>query len=198
MTFIQNLKLSVPSKVVLIGASTGGPGQLEKIIKSIPKLNRTSIIIAQHMAIGFMHSFSKRLQEYNINDISVAKNDTYLQSSNIYLCCGKTTISKNNFGLIFSQEPSSKNSFNPDINKLFNSFTPFTKDIEILSVILTGIGDDGVEGCKALGLNGCVCLTESEKSAIVDGMPSRARKEVQDIRVLNIDEIAEVIREFCN
>ncbi len=44
-----------------------------------------------------------------------------------------------------------------------------------MGVILTGIGDDGVDGCKELSLSGCTCLTETEQSAIVDGMTSRSK-----------------------
>ncbi|MDD2449035.1 MAG: chemotaxis protein CheB, partial [Sulfurimonas sp.] len=58
-----NMSYRVPKKIVLIAASTGGPGQIEKIIKALPKLNDTSIVIAQHMVVGFMDSFAKRLNE---------------------------------------------------------------------------------------------------------------------------------------
>lgn len=198
MIYIQNLKLSIPSKIVLIGASSGGPGQIEKIIKALPKLNNTSIIIAQHMAVGFMNSFAKRLQENSVNIVSVANNDSSLESGHIYACCGDIKIYKEKSKLYFSKKSLVVYKFNPDINILFNSFTPFADDIEILSVILTGIGDDGVQACSALSLKGSSCITESEESAIVDGMPSRARSEVQNIKVFDMDKIIIEIKEFCN
>jgi two-component system chemotaxis response regulator CheB len=197
MTYTLNLKYLKPSKIVLIGASTGGPGQIEKIVNALPLLQSTTIVIAQHMAVGFMQSFAKRLQENHLNSISVANDQEYLENANIYVCCGATTISKNSSGYIFSQAKSPVNAFNPDINTLFNSFVPYSKDFDILSVILTGIGQDGVEACKILGQNGSSCITESQSSAIVDGMPSRARKEVKDIKVLDIAQIVDSIKEFC-
>jgi two-component system chemotaxis response regulator CheB len=105
---------------------------------------------------------------------------------------------QNHSGLIFSNTPSDENTYNPNINILFHSLVPFAKNIEIMSVILTGIGEDGVNGCNELGLNGSTCLTETEQSAIVDGMPSRARKEVANIQALNMEEITQKIKEFCN
>lgn len=192
------MKHSTPSKIVLIGASTGGPGQIEKIINALPKLHDTTVIVAQHMAVGFMSSFAKRLQENHVNTIAIAQNNDILQSDRIYVCCGLTQISKRGSEIIFSQEKSPQNSFNPDINNLFNSFITFTKEIEILSVILTGIGHDGVEACKRLSEGGSVCITESENSAIVDGMPSRARKEIQNIKVQDINDIVDSIKEFCS
>ncbi len=197
MIYTLNLKHSVPKKIVLIGASTGGPGQIEKIINSLPLLSNTSVVIAQHMAEGFLESFTKRLQEHSSNTISLIKNKDTLCSGVIYVSSGYTAACKNGYDIEFSQHVQPHNSFNPDINILFNSFVPFTYEIEILSVILTGIGDDGVDGCKNLSLHGSICVTESEKSAIVDGMPNRARKVVQNIKVHDITEIVQVIKEFC-
>jgi two-component system, chemotaxis family, protein-glutamate methylesterase/glutaminase len=195
---MQNLKHSIPRKIVLIGASTGGPGQIEKIVNALPSLHSTSIVIAQHMAVGFMPSFAKRLQENHMNSITLAQNNDYLENGKIYVCCGATSINKNGSDYIFSQRKSPENAFNPDINTLFHSFIPYSNNFDILSVILTGIGHDGIDACKILGQNGSSCITESESSAIVDGMPSRARKEVKDIQVLDIAQIVDSIKEFCS
>ncbi len=187
----------MPKKIVLIGASTGGPGQIEKIVLALDELHDVTMVIAQHMAIGFTPSFAKRLQDRSKNQVSVIQNNESLESGRVYLCCGRTSLYKNANALMFSQSESPRNSFNPDINVLFNSFVPFTNDFEILSVILTGIGSDGVEACKSLSEKGASCLTESEKSAIVDGMPSRARKEVKNVKVQEMNEIVLTIKEFC-
>jgi len=192
------MSFRVPKKIVLIAASTGGPGQIEKIIKELPKLSDTSIVIAQHMVVGFMDSFAKRLDEDPTNSIIVANDKIYLESAKIYVCSGSTRVSKDSYGIIFNKKDSNINSFNPDINYIFNSFLPFTKEIKFLSVILTGIGADGVEACRTLQENGSLCLTESQESAIVDGMPSRARKEIKDIKILDIKEIIQTIKEFCS
>lgn len=193
------IKHFIPNKIVLIGASTGGPGQIEKIIKELPILNNSAIIIAQHMSSGFMHSFSKQLQAYNENTILVAQNNEYLEVGKIYTCCGDIKLEKNNQGIFFiKKELSDKTSFNPDINKVFNSFVNISGNIEILCVILTGIGRDGVEACQALSLKGCTTITESEESAIVDGMPSKAREEVNGIKIMDIEEIAKKIKGFCS
>ncbi len=197
MNSIDNLKLSVPKKIILIGASTGGPGQIQKIINAIPELHNTSVIIAQHMVEGFIASFANRLQNNTQNSISVIHNRQKFESSHIYLCEGETQIKRSGFELEFTHKPVCNNSFNPDINTLFNSFIPLCKDADILSIILTGIGDDGVNACKDLSLNGATCVTESSKSAIVDGMPSRARLLVPNVEVQDIESIVKTIHEFC-
>lgn len=192
------MKHSALKKIVLIGASTGGPGQIEKIIRSLELLDNTTVIIAQHMAIDFIPSFVKRLQEHSINPIEMAMNKSLIKPANIYFCHGMTTIKKDSYGLNFSVESSQEYKYNPDINTVFNSFVQFAKDIDIFAVILTGIGDDGVEGCKQLAMAGARAITQNEESAIVDGMPSRARKEVPNIEISNIETIREKIKGFCS
>ncbi|WP_324170954.1 chemotaxis protein CheB [Sulfurimonas sp.] len=194
----KKMKHSIPRKILLIGASTGGPGQIEKIIKELSILNDSAIVIAQHMTSGFMSSFSKQLQTYSENTISVAQNNEYLQVGKIYTCCGDIKLEKDNQGIFFiKKELLHMTDFNPDINKVFNSFVNISENIEIFCVILTGIGRDGVDACQALSLKGHYTLTESENSAIVDGMPSRARAEVKDIHIMDIENITKKIKEFC-
>lgn len=192
------MKSHNPRKIVLIGASTGGPGQIEKIVSSLPLLNDTAVIIAQHMSMDFIPSFTKRLKELSANNISMVSNDTLVESGNIYLCHGITSVKKEGYGLKFNVESSKQYKYNPDINTVFNSFIPFAQELEIVGIILTGIGDDGVEGCKQLSLRGVRTITQDEKSAIVDGMPSRARKEIQNIEIADITRIKEKIRNFCS
>lgn len=198
MTFTLNLKHLEPSKIVLIGASTGGPGQIQKIITALPELKDTTLIIAQHMVNGFIPSFMSRLKEHTKNSVSMAEDNQVVMSGYVYLCDGHTRVIKNTYNFLFSHAPSQENTYNPDINILFHSLVPLTQGIKILAVILTGIGDDGVSGCKELSLNGSICLTETEQSAIVDGMTSRARQTVPKIKALTIQEIIQTIKEFCS
>lgn len=187
-----------PHKIVIIGASTGGPGQIEKIVVSLDKLYDTTVIIAQHMAADFIPSFVKRLQQNSKNQVSLALHDAKVEVGTIYLCSGITTLKRDNYRAFFSVLSPLENRYNPDIDSVFKSITPFVCEAKILGVILTGIGDDGVEGCKELSRLGASVMTQDAKSAIVDGMPSRARKEINGIKIGNIEEIREQIREFCS
>jgi len=173
-------------KIALIAASTGGPKKISKIISSLGVLKESSVIIAQHMAKDFLESFSKELNKISKNNVLIAQNNMKIQKGNIYICEEKT-YQKNG---VFIKEKS--NHFNPDINTLFNSFIGVNS--EILGVILTGIGDDGVDGCVSLSQNGAICITETKKSAIIDGMPFRARE--RNIPAFDFDEIVTKIVEF--
>ena len=186
----------IPKKILLIGASTGGPGQIEKIISSLPLLKSTSIIIAQHMVEGFQESFASRLQQTTKNRVYLIKDKQNFEPNSIYIAQGITSIDTSSHSFVISKI--SKDSYNPDINTLFHSFAPLSKHTKILSVILTGIGSDGVNACVELAKHSVPCITESEKSAIVDGMPNRARALVPNIKVYDMDEIIRKISDFCN
>ena len=147
------------------------------------------------MVEGFLDSFALRLQENTKNILKIVKGEQRLEVSTIYVCEGTLKLDSRK---TFKQETILKNSYNPDINTLFNSFVPFSKDFEILAVILTGIGSDGVEACINLSKNGATCITESEDSAIVDGMPHKARALVPNIKVYDINQIVNKIKDFCD
>jgi len=191
---MQHLKLK---KIVLIGASTGGPGQIKRIVQALLSLNNCSIIIAQHMADGFLESFISNLNKDTINSVKMADAEKMLLNNSIYVCEKSMSIGQTPDGLSFKKQIHAANSFNPNINMLFNSFVELSQKIEILSVILTGIGNDGVDACVKLSKNGVRCITETHKSAIIDGMPSRARELVANIEAYDIDEITKIICEFC-
>ena len=148
------------------------------------------------MVEGFLESFASRLQETTKNTVSIIHNNQTLESSMIYVAQGLTTLEIKT--KIFKTIKSPMNTYNPDINSLFNSFVGLTHETKILCVILTGIGDDGVHACLQLKKGGADCITQSQESAIVDGMPSRARELVPDIKVYDMEDIVKKISEFCD
>lgn len=191
------MKHSVLKKIVLIGSSTGGPGQISKIIKSLPLLHNTSVIIAQHMVDGFLESFAQNLQRSAHNSVTIVNKKICLKAGEIYVCEGETEVELENDTFVFMYSKYVKHGYNPNINTLFNSFSSLVHKIEILAVILTGIGDDGVEACANLSKNSVRCITETSESAIVDGMPGRARAMIPDIEAHDIKTIVNIISGFC-
>jgi two-component system chemotaxis response regulator CheB len=196
---MQNSNSLELKKVVLIGASTGGPGEIEKIVKSLISLHQTAFVIAQHMSKEFMPSFIKRLSSYTQNQIFLTEDETQLKSGNIYFCRDLSSIQKRYGKLVFHVNSSHPSIYNPNINFLFNSFVSYASEMELFCIVLTGIGDDGVAGCSNLRMRGVRCATQSKNCAIVDGMPSRVRAIVKDIEIYDsTQEIIQEIERFCS
>ncbi|HFB54170.1 MAG TPA: chemotaxis protein CheB, partial [Sulfurimonas autotrophica] len=163
----------------------------------LPVMRNTSVVIAQHMVDGFLESFAQNLQHSAHNDVSIVNKKISLRGAEIYVCEGETEVQQENGTFVFVHSDSAKHGYNPNINTLFNSFLTLAHKVEILAVILTGIGDDGVEACVNLSKNSARCITETSKSAIVDGMPGRARVMVPDIEAYDIKTIVNIISGFC-
>ncbi len=183
-------------KVVLIAASTGGPGELEKILKKLVLLRECSIVIAQHMAKEFLPSFAKRLGEHTTPKVHLIEDGSRLNEGEIFVADAITTLSSD---LRFIKRPSDSSSiYNPSIDAILGSFAPHAQDLKILCVVLTGIGSDGFLGAYALSQEGVRVLTQSSDEAIVDGMPARIRDGIKEAKVLKTEEIITEIVRFCS
>ena len=183
-------------KLILIGASTGGPAHIEKILCALDDLHETAIVIAQHMGADFLPSFVKRLGEKSKQNILLAQDDTFIACNTIYITSNNCAFVATSQGLKFHVSKAENAHFNPDINHLFFSALPLIGRYKLLPILLTGIGDDGVNGCSALAEKGVQCIAESEKSAIVYGIPARAKERVQAVQIKDLNEIISLIHTF--
>ena len=184
------------TKIVLIGASTGGPGHLKRILSVLPSSFKASVVIAQHMNSAFIPSFISQFQSELPLKVSSIDQTRDLEPSHVYFCPMNCVLHKNHFNVGVEPRPELQTPYNPNVDTLFLSAVPFVKDAEILAVLLTGIGHDGANGLSELQKNGALCIAESEKSAIVYGMPKRAVEINPKIISKPLDDIVEIIKQF--
>ena len=183
-------------KLILIGASTGGPGHIKKLLKDI-KLNGAIVVIAQHMNKMFINSFVTQIgRECNLN-VEILSEKTNLKENIVYICDQNFEMAKT---LPVCAKPQSeiKTIYTPNVDVLFNSGTQIAKNVNLLAILLTGIGDDGAAGLDKLYKAGAKCIAENEESAIVYGMPKRAKELNQNLKSLNLMMIRKELEEFLN
>jgi two-component system, chemotaxis family, protein-glutamate methylesterase/glutaminase len=190
------LKPLEPEKLVLIGASTGGPAHIEKILRALTADTLATFIVAQHMGAAYLPSFTKQLNEKCDISVALLQAGSTLERGVAYIATGKPQIVEKNGSLMVSDIVEVHANYNPDINHLFEIFSPYCSHRRILGIILTGIGDDGARGCAQLASQGARCIAESAESAIVYGMPMRAKEQVVGIEVHPLHRIIEIVREF--
>lgn len=183
-------------KLVLIGASTGGPGQLKKLFCDLKSDLKVPIIVAQHMGKVFIPSFVEHFKNsINAPIFGVDKAMT-LNSGGIYICHQNIKITSTNpINISLSYD---ETIYNPNINILFNMQEALAKDLDILAILLTGIGDDGALGLANLAKFGASVVGESEESAIVYGMPKKAKELISSLDMLSIDEIKMKLQKFVD
>ncbi|MFK5882034.1 MAG: CheB methylesterase domain-containing protein [Sulfurospirillum sp.] len=182
-------------KLILIGASTGGPGQIQKIVQSIRQKKDTAVIIAQHMQSSYLSSFASQLDRNSPISVIISKKDLTIKTDTIYVLGNNFEIKNRGRNLVFDKYHQQL-SYSPNIDLLFNSVSNLQKKPNIMCIVLTGIGDDGAKGALSLAKIGAICINESESSSIVYGMPKAASELNPSAKQLGIDEICNEIRSF--
>lgn len=185
------------TKVIFIGASTGGPPAIQKILSSLPPNLPAPIVIAQHMPKTFTGAFASRLNTICGIRVKEASDGEQLQNSVAYICPGdhQTKVLRRLDGVCtfsISSNAIEKDQFAPCINTLFFSAAKeFSHNA--IGIILTGMGEDGVRGLKNIKLMGGLTIAQDRSSSVVYGMPKAAIEQQAAVRILHLDEIANEI-----
>lgn len=171
-----------PSKLVMeaigIGISTGGPNALGELIPALPGDLPVPVLVVQHMPPGFTASLAEHLAKRSTLRVREAKEGESLQPGTVYLAPGgqhmvvRSRRNEDGTSLRFiglNQNPP-EHSCRPSVDVLFRSMAAHFEG-GVLAVVMTGMGSDGAEGVRALKRRHCHCLTQSEDSCVVYGMP---------------------------
>jgi len=156
-------------KCIVIGSSTGGPSALEEVITNLPSDLRAIVIIAQHIGASSARSMAERLNEMGGMPVSILEEGDDLKESHVYVVPGKTHFFVIGPDLVARLLPSDKRP-SPSIDMAFTSvaehFGPDT-----IGVVLTGMGEDGTIGAKAIQQLGGTVIAQDEDSSVIYGMP---------------------------
>lgn len=160
--------------VVLIGSSTGGPPALESVLTKIPADFPLPIVVAQHMPEIFTRSLAGRLDEMCALTVVLGEQGMSLFPGTVYISPGgwHTRIARKvggRYRIEVSPEPADA-LYKPSVNELFKSAAARTGG-RALAVVLTGMGEDGLEGARPLHAAGGVILGQDMESCVVYGMP---------------------------
>ena len=166
------------SNLIVIGTSTGGPRTLKAILKHLPKDFPSPILMVQHLDAFFMTQLSKSLNQICQIEVKIPENGEKIHPGTAYLSPGgkhmKVVLRKSVPHIkTFVGKP--VNFCMPSVDVLFFSAAEVYKD-GTLGVLLTGLGDDGAAGLKAIKSIGGKTVAESEETCVVYGMPKAAVK----------------------
>lgn len=177
---------------IVLGASTGGPRAIEKILVQLPKNLTVPLVIAQHMPASFVASFASRLDQLIPLNVVVAVKAMPLIAGNVYLAPGDMNLIVelvDNVVVFGETEEQFKAYNNPSIDGLMLSIAKVYKD-RAIGVVLTGMGKDGAIGLKAIKEIGGYAIAQSKESCIVYGMPRAAMNNGAVHQLVHLDEIA--------
>ncbi len=182
--------------VCVIGVSTGGPDALNKIIPQFPENFPIPILLVQHMPPHFTKSLAESLDKKSLLTIKEAQENDPVVPGTIYIAQGgKHMVLKMAQGkaVIGINDWPAENSCKPSVDVLFRSVAEYWGDSGVLAVILTGMGSDGLNGVSILKKKRCFCITQSESSCVVYGMPKSVDEAKLSDRSVHLDSIASEI-----
>ena len=184
-------------RIVVIGASTGGPRALTRVIPALPADLRAAVVIAQHMPEGFTATLAERLDRRSPLSVREAHDGDILDPGTVHVAPGRREMRVARRGDRLAADirhPESRALNQPSADVLLRSVASTVGD-RALGVVLTGMGEDGAAGCRALREAGGTVIAESEETAVIYGMPRAARPFAH--HVLPLDRIAETITRLC-
>lgn len=188
--------ISTDFKVILIGASTGGPRALAELLPALTLATEAPILIVQHLPLGFTQSLAENLQRQSEWPVLEAEPDQPILSRHIYLAPGgrHLTLKYQPPGTLTAHltDDPPESGCRPSASVLFRSAAP-TLGREALAIILTGMGNDGAAGLQTLHRAGGFVIAQDEPTSVVWGMPGSAVAASAVDRVLPIDLIADQV-----
>ena len=182
-------------KVVAVGASTGGPPVLERILAQMPETFSLPILIVQHMAPGFIAGLAEWLGRKSPLPVHVALNGGVVRPGHVYLAPDGAQMKVEASGKLLCTGDAPENGLRPSVSYLFRSIADvFGK--EAVGVLLTGMGRDGASDLMRMKEKGAVTIAQDEESSAVFGMPGEAVRINAAQYVLPPDRIASILAGF--
>jgi len=160
--------------LVLVGSSTGGPPALEALLVPLQATFPWPILIAQHMPAGFTGPLAKRLDAICAVNVIEATGPQLMQPGCAYIGRGDADIvvSRRPAGLVVMSVPARANyPWHPSTDRLVRSALEHVEPIQLIGVLLTGMGNDGAAAMAEMYSKGGRTIAEAEETAVVWGMP---------------------------
>lgn len=159
--------------ILVIGASTGGPGAISTILDQLPANLPIPVVIAQHMPERFLVSYADRLDSLLPFEVKLATKDEYLRPGVIYVLPGDGNMevgNQNNAPFFKYSAKTYKEYDRPSIDCLFESVAEVYGP-KAIGVVLTGMGKDGSQGLLQIRRKGGLTIAQDALSSVVYGMP---------------------------
>lgn len=160
----------VRTRIVALAASTGGPAALGQVLSSLPADFPVPILVVQHMARGFLGGFASWLSGNCILKVKLAAAGELLKPSTVYIAGDDRHLGVTSDFRVKLDDGKAICGFRPSANYMFASVAA-AYGASSVAAILTGMGQDGLEGLRQLRAAGGRIIAQDEASCVVFGMP---------------------------
>ena len=186
--------------VLVIGSSTGGPNALKTVLSAIPETFSLPILIAQHMPPLFTKTLAEHIQRETNRPTSEAVDGDLIERNHVYVAPGDfhMAIDKQDDRMVIRLNQDAPEHFcRPSVNPLYASAAKWYGS-SVLAVMLTGMGDDGIEGAQSISDRNGYIIAQDEQSSVVWGMPGAIVNAGLANQVLPLRNIAPELIRLCS
>lgn len=157
---------------LVIGTSTGGPYALQQVVPALPADFPLPILVVQHMPPHFTRSLADRLNSLSPLHVKEAENGDVVRAGQVILAQGGLHMHfekrAGETRVRLDEDPESLH--RPSVDEMFSSAAGIF-DKPLLALMMTGMGRDGLEGCRLIKQRGGFVIAQDEATCVVYGMP---------------------------
>ena len=191
---VPTAKIRSSDKIIAIGASTGGPLAIRRVLGSIPS-NVNGIVMVQHMPARFTKAFARQLDTSFPMEVKEAEHWDRLDRGKVLVAPGgrHLEVARDHNGYyVRVQDGQPVKHQRPSVDVLFHSVAK-TAASSAIGILLTGMGNDGVDGLLAMKQAGAFTIAQDESTSVVFGMPGSAIERGAVEEVAALDDIARIV-----
>ncbi len=188
-----------PSFVVGVGASTGGPPAVQRLLEALTPEPSMSLLVCQHMPRQFTRAFAERLDRLGPYTVREAQEGDLLVPGHVYIAPGGRQLvvyRQNGQYTLGTPPPTMQDKHAPSVDRLFMSLAEVFGS-KAVGVVLTGMGSDGAAGARSIQKAGGEVWAESEETAVIYGMPQEAVATGAVSRQLPLGDIGPALVELA-
>lgn len=190
---------AISPAVVIIGTSTGGPNALSAVVKGLPQDFPLPILIVQHMPPTFTPMLAKHLEIDGKRPCREAVDLGPIERGHTYVAPGDFHMEidriENRMVTRLNRNPP-EHFCRPSVNPLFRTAAQWYGN-RVLAVMLTGMGEDGIEGTRDVVANNGRVISQDQATSVVWGMPAAVVRENLADEIVPLDQVAPTILRIC-
>ncbi len=178
-------------KLVVIGASTGGPVAIQQLLCSLPGSFSVPIVLIVHMPASFTKAYAERLNSISKLSVKEAEDGDLLKPGTVFLAPGGKQLSFRHHSrevAVSIRDGNVTETYKPCVDIAFESAAEVLRD-SVLAVVLTGMGADGSQGATLLKQCNATVWSQDEASCVIYGMPQAVEKQGLSDQVLPLEQI---------
>jgi two-component system chemotaxis response regulator CheB len=188
-----------PPRLIAIGASTGGPPAINRILSNLEPTLPIGIVVTQHMPAKFTRAFAERLDRTTPWSVREAESGDAVTAGSVLVAPGSGSLSLRREGAslkieVVPQQPEDR--YVPSVDRMLTSAAR-AMGAEVLGIVLTGMGGDGGRGVRDIRYAGGRTIAEAPETAVIFGMPQEAIATGAIDDVAPLQTIPELIARFA-